>query len=639
MATNTDDAGGAPPRLEALLTACCGVCLALGFARVPYAAYIGSAFGAYFALGTAWESLRDRRVDVNLLMVLAAVGAIAIDRPMDAAVLLFLFSLSTTLESYAMARTRSAIQGLVKLRPRTARRVANGSVEEIPVESVRLGDLLRLAPFEAAPVDGLIVEGQSSFDQSAMTGESIPVGKAPGDAAIAGSQNLQGTVVIRATSVIGDSTLDQVIEFVRDAHQKKARTERISDWIGQRYTLGVIACSAIFFGVLLVRHVQGSAAFYHALTLLVALSPCALVISTPATTLSALAWAARNGILVRGGEFIELAGRIDTAVFDKTGTLTLGRPELIGASVWSLDGAPLGDRLDQPEVEAFIKDSASVELEAGHPLGEAVVRFASAHLRGLPEAADRRVVPGLGVTALIRGERALVGRDRLLSESGVALPEEVTQAAEAARSRGETVSLAAFGNRIGILRLSDTPRPGTEEALTALRAGGVSRMVLLSGDTPATVHAIASEFAIDEARGGLMPNDKAIAIGELAEGGATVMMVGDGVNDAPSLTRATVGVAMGGLGSDIALNSADVVLMNDSLGRLPDFLRLGKRCNRVILANMLFAASMILFLTVCSLLGRLALPYAVVGHEGSTVVVLLNGLRLLAGPGKAPARS
>ncbi|HWA82708.1 MAG TPA: HAD-IC family P-type ATPase, partial [Fimbriimonadaceae bacterium] len=316
--------------VQSILTALCALALTIALITDNHlVAYASVGFGSYFALNSAWQSLKERSIDVNFLMVFAAIGAVAVGHPEDAAALLFLFSLSSTLESIAMAKTRSAIEGLVRLRPSQAVRIRDGIDERVPVEALELGDEIRIPPFESIPTDGEVVSGETQVDQSSMTGESIPVPKSQGDPVLAGTQNLEGSVVVAVRARVGDSALDKIVSLVQDAQENKASGERISQWFGQKYTFLVVGAFLVSLGIrALIMQTPFNEALLTSLTLLVALSPCALVISTPASTLSALTWAARNGILVRGGSFIESAGRVDTVVLDKTGTLTEGKPRL-----------------------------------------------------------------------------------------------------------------------------------------------------------------------------------------------------------------------------------------------------------------------------------------------------------------------
>jgi Cd2+/Zn2+-exporting ATPase len=629
--------------VQTVLTALCGLALAASFfPELQNASYLAVLFGSYFALKSAWDSLSAREVDVNLLMVLAAAGAVAVGAPRDAAALLFLFSLSSTLEALAMARTKSAIEGLVKLRPDEAILIESSGDRKVRVEELRKGSLIRVLPFEHIPADGIVAEGSSSVNQAAMTGESQPVSKHQGEPVLAGTQNLEGMLVVNVTSEVGDSTLEKIVSLVREAQEHKASGEKISTWFGQRYTFFVLAAFAVSFIVRVSLGADLSTGFYASLTLLVALSPCALVISVPATTLTALAWGARKGMLIRGGEYIERAGQIDTLAVDKTGTLTTGKPELVEICVCSAVervGAPgacveetscwKGDGDLSEEAQSMLRMAAAAEQYSTHPIAEAIVRSASNRGIEVPEATGASAVPGFGVHVTIDEVRVRVGQRRFFEQGESRLDRHFAEHVESIQAKGMTVVIVSAGDRFAALGLRDAPRPEAPAFLEALKQYGIKRVVMLTGDTEQTARAIAGELRITEYRAGLLPEDKTRVLDQLSSEGAKVMMIGDGINDAPSLARASVGVAMGGLGSDVALNSADVVLMHDRLDRVPQLLRLGKRTNAIIRTNLLFASGVIVILSAFSLVGTLPLPIAVIGHEGSTVLVILNGLRLL----------
>lgn len=628
------------------LTALCGLSLLASlFPGAEKLAFAAVAFGAYGALKSAADSIREREIDVNLLMVLAAIGAIMVGRPDDAAILLFLFSLSGALEQMAMARTKNAIEGLIRLRPSEAIRLVEGREERVKVESLVLGDLIRVPPFDPIPVDGVVTEGTSAVDSSAMTGESREVPVSAGAKVIGGTRNLSGAFVLEVRSTVGDSTLDKIVALVESAQENKASGERLSTWFGQRYTILVLVAFVISLGVRSGLGEMWGTAFYASLTLLVALSPCALVISTPASTLSALAYAARNGILVRGGEFIELAGTVNTLALDKTGTLTVGQPRLTEICVCSavavtgsaVDGMACwhGDGALSEDSREFLRSAAAVETHSGHPIALAVLEAARQFsIEPLP-VENLRAVPGLGVVGEVAGRRVAVGQLGLLQTEGVRLPADFLAHVDDLQARGVTVALIADGDRLAALGFADKPREEAAKFLEEARALGVKNITMLTGDTPQTAALVAARVGITDVRAGLLPAEKTDAIAKLVAEGKQVMMIGDGVNDAPALAQASVGVAMGGLGSDIAMNAADVVLMHDRLDRIPLLIRLGRLTNRTIRTNLLFASGVIIVLTIFSLLGRLPLPLAVVGHEGSTVLVILNGLRLLNGPKSA----
>lgn len=623
-------------QLRVTLTVLCGVTLPLAYLVGPVWGYISVAFGSFFAFKTAWDSLRERSLDVNFLMVLAAIGAVVVGRPEDAAALLFLFSLSNTLETYAMAKTRSAIEGLIRLRPDKAVRLNETGETTVPTAELVPGDRVRVAAFENIPVDGEIETGNTQVNQAAMTGESIPVPRTTGDPVLAGTQNLEGMFVMRVTAAAGGTLLDQVVELVRDAQENKASGERISQWFGQRYTFFVLAVFAV---ALIIRTSLGQGmneALYGALVLLVALSPCAMVISTPATTLSALAWAGRNGILIRGGEYLERVRDIKVVVLDKTGTLTAGTPVLaeicvcapIAAGICREEGACwTGHGPFSPEAAEMLQAAAAAEQYSQHPLAVAITSAARNAGLDVPEAHEQRDHPGLGVEAKLAGGTVRIGQRRFFEE----LPDAFQAHVAEIQSKGMTVAIMEFGGKFAALGLRDEPRPEAPEIVRQLHESG-RKVVMMTGDTAATARAVAAEVGVEEFHAGMLPGDKTDRIAAFEDVGQPVLMVGDGINDAPALSRASVGVAMGGLGSDITLNAADIVLMQDRLARVPQIIELGERTSRTITVNLVFAAAVILALTISSLFFELPLPVAVIGHEGSTVLVILNGLRLLRGP-------
>ncbi len=619
--------------LQATLTTLSAVFLVAAFVPgVEYLAYLSCLFGAYYAVKSTLESLRARELDVNFLMVLAAVGAVAIGEARDAAALLFLFGLSSTLESFAMARTKSAIESLVKLRPAQARRVsANGSVEMVAVEQLAIDDRIVVHGFEGVPADGEVADGASSVDESALTGEAAPIQKVVGSPVTGGTQNLEGTLTIRVLKTVGNSALDQIVALVQNAQDNKASGERLSTWFGQRYTVFVLVAFLVSWGVRLGLRQPPTDAFYQSLTLLVGLSPCALVISTPASTLSALANAAWNGILVRGGEFIEKAGEVTLVAMDKTGTLTKGKPRLVEMVVQPREGALQRWNPEQPLdplVQKTLGEVAAIESFSAHPLALAVVRSAEGFPHPVGEGVE--TVPGMGLVGRCEGRAIAVGNDTLLTREGHPVPTEITEVLSSWKRAGRTVVLAATADYTAAFSFEDEIRPEAKAVIQELRDLGVRHIVVLTGDKAETAASVAATVGITEVHAGLLPGDKTEMVQKLA---ATdrVMMVGDGVNDAPSLASASVGVAMGGLGSDVALNAADVVLMHDRLDRIPQLIRLGRRTKRIITANLVLASGMILTLTIASFTGKLPLPIAVLGHEGSTVLVILNGLRLLRG--------
>jgi Zn2+/Cd2+-exporting ATPase len=623
-------------RAMAVLTALCLVLLLIGMvleravAVPPWhdIAFIGSALsGGWFALRSTARALARLRFDVNLLMILAAIGAGIIGYVFEGAVLMFLFSLSNTLEVYTMGRTRRALHALLKLRPARAL-VRRGDQEiEVDAESVRVGERVIVKPGEAIPVDGTVVLGASLVDQSSLTGESVPVSKEPGDRVFAGTLNQQGAIEVATSRAAGDTTLARIVAMVTEAQEQKSRTEELAQWVGRYYTVAVMIGAGLMIVVppfLMGR--EFTAAFYRAMVLLVVASPCALVIATPATILSAIANAARNGILFKGGRYIEALGRVTAVAFDKTGTLTRGRFEVT-------EVVPLGSATEE-EILAW---AASAEKRSQHPLAQAVVRAAEKRGVTITPAEQLTSHLGKGLVARVNGAQIEVGTPELFTDLGAEIPGEALERVAGFRRDAQTAMLVRREGRWGVIAAADQVRPAAAECVASLKALGVRTTVLLSGDSVPTVEAIARRTGVDEHHGGLLPEDKVNVIGRLEQAHGAVAMVGDGVNDAPALARATVGIAMGGIGSDAAMESADVVLMGDDLTALPYAVRLTRRARRVVIQNVTIASGVMLVLVALVFAGEhtpfgaLKLPAAVSGHEGSTVVVILNGLRLLRG--------
>jgi Zn2+/Cd2+-exporting ATPase len=602
------------------------------FSPVPHTAIVGLYVLAYLAGGTdatrqALTDLFAGHVNVDLLMVVAALGAASLNAWAEGAVLLALFSSSNALEHHALDRTRNAVHALMKLSPEISSRIeADGSIVEVPVAVLAVGDHVLIRPGESIPADAEVLEGRSAVDQSAITGESIPVEKRPGDTLSSGTLNTTGALRAVVTKIASESTLAKIIRMVEEARDQKSRLQRFTDAFEGPYAIGVMAGSALLFAVsFLLLDANMGDAFYRSMTLLVVASPCALVISTPAATLSGLANAARNGILIKGGNYLEDLGGIHTVAFDKTGTLTVGEPRLtdvVTTAGWS-----------ERDLLATV---AAVEVLSEHPLAHAIV--AGAHERNveLPAVADFEAVTGRGVRGRIGEDTVLAGTDALLELEDVPVPDDLRRAVEALREDGKTAMLVASGGRaIGVVAVADTVRPEAAKVIADLKALGVKRTVMLTGDNETVARAVARQIGIDDVRASLMPDAKLVEIERLRRDGG-VVMVGDGVNDAPALAMADIGVAMGTRGTDVALETADVVLMQDDLRRLPYAIDLSRRTRTTIRVNIGFSLSVIAVLVASTLLVGIPLPLGVVGHEGSTVIVVLNGLRLLRG--RMPSR-
>jgi Cd2+/Zn2+-exporting ATPase len=584
--------------------------------------FFGLAYGAggHDGLREAVRDLRHGVLNVDFLMITSAIGAAIIGEWAEGATLLFLFTLSGALEEYAMDRTRHAVQALTALRPQEATLRLGNRERRVPVEAVRPGDVVIIRPGEQIPVDGIVVAGQTSVNQAAITGESVPVSKGVGDEVFAGTLNQEGSIDVRCTKEAKDSTLAKIITLVAEAQSERAPTQRLIDRFAHPYALGVVTVVIL---VILVGYfgLQRPFAdvFYRAMTLLVVASPCALVISTPASILSAIAAGARHGVLFKGGMHLENTATLDTIAFDKTGTLTTGRPEVTDVLVF--DAVP---------TDTFLQWVASAERKSEHPIARAIVRAAEA--RGLPlrEPEQFVSVPGQGVRATVDGHELLIGNLRLHSHQNGANPGDLPSVIEALQAAGKTTVLVYEGRRLlGCLAVADQVRANARETIQALYKTGIRRIVMLTGDHSAVARRIAAELQIDDVHAELLPADKVNVIKSYLDAGARTAMVGDGVNDAPALAMATVGIAMGAAGTDVALETADVVLMSDDLSKLPLALRLSRRSRRIIAQNMAFALTVMLVLVIATLTVGIPLPLGVVGHEGSTVVVVLNGLRLL----------
>lgn len=571
--------------------------------------------GGYFGVVDGYQTLRERRLDVNFLMIAAAMGAALVGEAPEGATLLFLFSLSNTLQNYALARSRRAVRALMALQPEVATRLTATGAETVPVEELQVGDRVLTRPGERIPTDGVVLQGDSHVDQSPITGESTPVHKTVGSTVFAGTMNGNGVLEIEVRAPATETLLHRIMQLVEQAQEQKARTQRWLERFEQRYALGVIGGAAAVAVGLPIIGWSFADAFYRAMTLLVVASPCALVISTPATLLSAIANAARRGVLFKGGEPIERLATVQAVAIDKTGTLTTGKLEFT-------DLVLIGD---EPRAWQVIAD---VESRSEHPLAQALAQAAQAH--GYAPQPIKRVeaVPGKGIHATLNdGTEARIGNLRLFED--LAVPEPVLQAVQALREVGKTAMVVwADGQFLAVAAAADTVRPEASQAVAQLRALGVPCIAMLTGDAEPIARAVAQQTGIDRVYADLLPHEKLETLDRLsAEFGATAM-VGDGVNDAPALAAAEVGVAMGA-GTDVALETADVALVGNHLMHLPYALALSRRAMQVLKQNLIFSTAVIVALVILTFTANLRLPLGVVGHEGSTLIVVLNGLRLL----------
>lgn len=579
-------------------------------------------FGGYYAVLAIIEALREKKIEVDLLMVLAALGAAYVDSWAEGGILLFLFSLSNVLQNYAMNRTRSAISSLLELRPDTVSVQRGDQLVEIDTDDALVGDIMALRPGERLALDGVIVRGSGNFDESTLTGESLPVRKGVGATVLAGALNQSGALDVRVTKRAHESTLARVIDMVSAAQERKANTQRFLDRFEQYYAMGVIAVVALFVMLVpLIFNVSWEDNFYRGMVLLTVASPCALVISVPAALLSAIANAARHGVLFKGGAYLEDLSKVDAVAFDKTGTLTFGKPDL-------------ADVLPQPGVSntELLEAVLRAEMLSEHPIARAIVRHAEEEGLEFAEPDYFEAITGRGVRATWDGQDTLVGSQRMMEESGLTVPADMLAQLEELRNSGRsTAMLVHRGERwLGLVTVMDRERPDAAQKIAALRDAGVKHIVMLTGDAESIAKPMAERLGIDEVHAGLMPEDKLRLIEEARKRYGNVAMVGDGVNDAPALATATVGIAMGAAGTDAALESADLVLMKDDLGAIAYALKLSRRTQRIVWQNIIFALSVAATLVVLTLTIGVPLPMGVVGHEGSTILVVLNGLRLLA---------
>ncbi len=593
--------------------------------------------GAYIFAGqkgvrSAFASLREGVLDVDVLMVLAALGAAVIGAPFEGALLLFLFSFSNVLQRHAMERTQRAIESLLTLRPSQALVKRDGATLKVAVEDLAVGEIVIVRPGEQIPVDGVISEGSTNVDESSLTGESMPVSKPLGSSLFAGTLNQSGGVELKVTKRSEDSALSRMVKLVAEAQAEKSNTQRFLEKAEQYYAMGVIGLTILVFLIpFLFAGETFAHAFYRAMTIMVVASPCALVISTPATVLSAIGGAARRGILIKGGSHLETASKIDIVAIDKTGTLTVGKPSL--TEIVTTDGIHEITSPLPAAVTALLRAAAALEAKSEHPLAHAIVKSAADLGIALPEASDFQSTAGKGAEATIEATRYLVGSERLFRELNAANVSSLAEISQPLQAKGKTC--VWLGIRVGgtvtahaLLVMADTIRPAARQLTADLHRLGVKKVVMLTGDQRLVAEAIAQEAKVDEVHAELLPEDKLNVIRELKKEG-TVMMIGDGVNDAPALAIADIGVAMGAAGTDVAMETADIVLMGDRLENIAILVGHARRAKRVLTQNLIFASAVIVVLIISALGFSLALPLGVVGHEGSTVLVCLNGLRLL----------
>jgi Cd2+/Zn2+-exporting ATPase len=605
-----------------------GIALAAGFlvrlapidprwSLLPFAAAVLT--GGLYTARRAVSAARAFSLDINVLMLVAVAGAIAIGEWSEAATVIFLFALAQLLETRSMERARHAIRALMDLTPGEALVRRGGADERVKVDEVRLGELIIVRPGEKFPLDGQVIGGESQVNQAPITGESLPVDKGPGDEVFAGTINGRGALDVRVTRLRRDTTLARVIGLVEVAQAQRAPMQAFVERFARSYTPGVIALAVAVAAVPPLAFGQPFGAwFYRALVLLVISCPCALVISTPVSIVSALAGAARNGVLIKGGIHLERAGAVRSVAFDKTGTLSRGVLRVAGIA--ALNGARPAE---------ILRVAAALESRSEHPIGEAIVRHARTAGVEIEAAEAFQSLPGLGAEASVAGRRAIVGNHRLFEARRLCTP-EIDARLEQVAGDGQTAVLVASDDRpIGIIGVSDGTRGSARDAIALLGRQGIERVVMLTGDNRHTARAMARALGVDEFHAELLPEDKVAAVEDLRRRFGSVAMVGDGVNDAPALAAADVGIAMGAAGSDAALETADIALMADELLRIPYALRLSRATVRNIKANITVSLALKGAFLALGVAGLATLWMAVVADMGASLLVTANGLRLL----------
>ncbi len=582
--------------------------------------------GGLLVFPAAWKALLKWKLDMNVLMTVAVAGAWIIGEHGEAAAVVFLFSLSELLESWAATRARRAVQVLLELSPPTAVVIeADGTEREIAVAEVAIGAEIRVKSGSRVPLDGEVISGNSAVDQAPITGESVPVDKAPGDPVFAGTVNQEGSLTVRVTKLAGDSTLARIIQLVGEAEEQKPPTQRWVDRFAAIYTPAVFIAAILVAVILpLLLGQAWNPWVYRSLVLLVIACPCALVIATPVSIVSGLTALARRGVLVKGGIYLEAVGKLRALAVDKTGTITQGKPQVTGITA-------LG-KLSEKEV---LRLAASINNHSEHPLAVAIVDAANSRNLSFEPAADYRSVTGQGARATIGGHPYFIGNHRMAHEVGVCTP-EIEAILSGIEAQGQSLAVlghapheGCVGEILGIIAIADTLRPEVREALRLIHAAGIEKVIMLSGDNSRTASAIAKQAGIDEAIGDLMPDQKVEYIRKLVAEYTHVGMIGDGVNDAPALAIASVGFAMGAIGSDTAIETADIALMQDDLTRVAETVILGRRTLRIIRFNVTFALAIKVIFLVLAFFGIAGLWLAILADTGATLLVIMNSLRLL----------
>ena len=617
-------ASGPDVRLRFWLTVASGASIIAGLAAGGWNGTVASAFlvaatlaGGVFPVRRALVALRTKTVDINVLMVIAVSGALALQQWLEAASVVFLFAFAQWLEARTLERARLAIQALVELSPREAIVKRGGVEQRVPVEAIDVGSEIVVRPGDKVPLDGRVLAGHGDVNEAPITGESLPVDKGPGDEVYAGTINGRGSLELEVTRVGRDTRLARIIHLVEAAQARRAPVQYFVDRFARIYTPAVIVLAAVVAaGPPLVAGADPETWFYRSLVLLVIACPCALVISTPVSIVAALSAAARNGVLIKGGAYLERLADVRVVAFDKTGTLTRGEPRV--SDVISTSGADAAD---------ILRCAAAVEARSEHPIGRAITARARELGLEVPAATGFISAPGRGAEADVGDRRVIVGNDGMLAARGIRIQAD---AIDALRQRGNTVvCVAADGRMLGAVAVADPLRETARETIGMLRSHGIRRVAMLTGDHAATARAVAASLSLDEEHHGLLPEEKHALVLAMREAGGAVLMVGDGVNDAPALAAADVGVAMGAAASDAALETADVALMSGELLKLPYALRLARATVRNVKTNLVVSLVLKAVFLVAAITGSATLWMAVLADTGASVVVVANALRLL----------
>jgi Cd2+/Zn2+-exporting ATPase len=590
--------------------------------------------GGWFLLPKAGRAILKLRPDINLLVVIAAIGASVIGEWVEAAAVVFLFGVAEWLEGWADRRARRAVEALLEIAPKTATVNRGGNFVEVPAGEVKIEEVVAVKSGMSIPLDGEVIRGDSSVNQAPITGESVPVDKKPGDPVFAGTINGEGSLEIRVTKAVGDTTLARIIRLVKEAQEQKAPTQRFVDLFARYYTpLVTLAALLIFLIPPLAMGGDWSEWLYRACVLLIIACPCALVISTPVSIVAGLTALAKRGVLVKGGAHLESIAKLKALAVDKTGTITEGKPKVQGV-----------ETVGQVSEQDVMRIAASIDTHSAHPLAKAVVQHAEEQKVVFTRAENYQNRSGKGAEGVIDGHPHFVGNHRFAHELGVC-NEDVERRLAAIEGRGHSVVVVGHrphdgckGEVLGIIAIGDTLRPNAADSIRALHDAGVVSVMMLSGDNQRTVDFIAKQVGIDEPRGDLLPDDKVAAVKALREKYGVVGMVGDGVNDAPAMATATIGIAMGMAGTDAAIETADITLMQDDLAKIAETIRLGRRTLAIIRFNVVFSLALKLIFLILTLTGFASLWLAILADTGATLLVVANALRLLRAPSSSPQK-